>query len=500
MSSRLTAGLAIVAVSALAAAVGPPEASAEEFERERQQALALGVQAYEYGEPLLDTERIYKTATSVTVPDHIGDAPANQFSHFQELVSERDGVAAPSVDTLYSSAWLDLTSQPIVLHVPQATRFSVVALLSPYTEDFTNIGSGAPGLLAPGDYVIAGPTQLVGREAAEGLKVIHSPYSRVWVIARTLVASSGDLPSALALQEATRLVPLNRWGPEGLGYKPPPPSELITTPRVYAIPGAHGVFPLNYWAALGSALNRFAPPAADRPLLEQLAAVHIGPGLSPTTANSSEGTLVGLSEAVSAGPYQVVQDLRAQLQAGFAAHNGWLVAGLGNYATNYQLRAITDRFGIGALVPNVSTYMAALTDRAGGELNGAATRYVAHFPASDFPVPVQGFWSITMYNASGRLVDNLLNRFTLGEGSNLQFNLDGSLDVYLQSTEPGNEAQRENWLPAPSGRFQLVVRLYGASEKALPGILEGGAGHWQPPTVELCLASGRTIAGWACAQ
>jgi hypothetical protein len=44
------------------------------------------------------------------------------------------------------------------------------------------------------------------------------------------------------------------------------------------------------------------------------------------------------------------------------------------------------------------------------------------------------------------------------------------------------------------------MRLYGASEMALPGILEGGAGHWRPPTVELCLASGRTIAGWPCAQ
>jgi hypothetical protein len=499
LSARLRAGLAVVAASALAAAVGPAGASAEEFERERQQALALGVQAYEYGEPLLDAERIYKTATSVTVPDHRGDAPANQFSHFQELVSERDGVAAPSVDTLYSSAWLDLTSQPVVLHVPPANRFSVVALLSPYTEDFNNIGSGAAGLLAPGDYVIAGPTQLVGRESDEGLKVIHSPYRRVWVIARTLVASSAELPSALALQEATKLVPLNRWGLEGLGYKPPPPSELITTPRVYAIPGAHGVFPLHYWAALGGALKRFPPPAADRPLLEQLAAVHIGPELVPTTANSSEGTLAGLSEAVSAGPYQVVRDFRAQLQAGLAAHNGWLVAGLGNYGTNYQLRAITDRFGIGALAPNVTTYMAAVTDRAGGGLNGAVARYVAHFPATDFPVPVQEYWSITMYSASGRLVDNPLNRFSLG-GPNLQFNLDGSLDVYLQSTEPSNETQRENWLPAPSGGFQLMVRLYGASEMALPGILEGGAGHWQPPTVELCLASGRTIAGWACAQ
>ncbi len=497
---HLRAGSVALALIAVIAAIGAPGAHAEEFEQERQRALALGLQAYEYGQPLLDTERIYRTATSVTVPDHLGDAPVNQFSHFLELVTERHGVVAPNVDTLYSTAWLDLTAQPIVLHVPESGRFNVVELLSPYTEDFSNIGSGASGLLPPGDYVIAGPTQLVGRETSSGMKVIHSPYARVWITARTLAMSREDLASALAVQESTKLVPLNRWSSEGLGYKPPPPATLITSPWPYTIPGAAGVFPLLYWAALGRALKQFPPPAADKPLLEQLATIDIGPGLSPTTANISEGTLVGLIEAVSLGPDQVTGDVEAQLKAGFAAHNGWLVGDLGNYSTNYGLRAVTDRLGVGALTPNVSVYMAALTDRTGAELNGGVTRFLAHFPAGDFPVPVQGAWSITMYKSNGRFVENTLNRFALGDRSNLHFNPDGSLDLYLQTTQPSSETQRENWLPAPIGGFQLVMRLYGLSEKAIPSILQGGEGPWQPPTVQRCLLSGKTAAGWACAR
>jgi len=493
-------GAGSVVLALVAAAIGAPGAQAREFEQERHAALALGLQAYEYAQPLLDTERIYKTVTSVTVPDHNGDAPVNQFSHLLELVTERHGVVAPNVDTLYSNAWLDLTAEPLVLHVPESGRFNVVELLSPYTEDFANIGTGASGLLAPGDYVIAGPTQLVGQETTLGLNVIHSPYSRVWVIARTLAMSHEDLANAIAVQESLKLVPLSRWSSEGLEYAPPPPTTIITSPKPYTIPGAGGIFPLSYWSALGRALKQFPPPPADQPLLEALAKLNIGPGLSPTTANSSEGVLAGLAEAVSLGPGRVTADVEAQLNEGFAAHNGWLVGNVGNYATNYRLRAVTDRLGVGALTANVATYLAALSDRSGAELNAGQSRYLAHFPAGDFPVPVQSAWSITMYRANGRFVANALNRFALGDRSNLHFNADGSLDLYLQSTAPSSDVQRQNWLPAPLGGFQLVMRLYGLAEEAIPGILGGGEGTWQPPSVERCLSAGKTTAGWACAR
>jgi len=114
-------------------------------------------------------------------------------------------------------------------------------------------------------------------------------------------------------------------------------------------------------------------------------------------------------------------------------------------------------------------------------------------------VPVQAFWSLTMYSTTGFFVANPLERFTLGNRSNLHFNEDGSLDMYLQSEQPTSEASLDNWLPAPAGPFQLIMRLYGVSEADITPIFEGAPGSWTPPTILPCLESGKTAAGWNCA-
>lgn len=498
---RLLGAVAALAVASLAAAT--PGASADSYNSEYEHALSVGTQAYEYGQPLLDMQRVFQSETSVTVPDSAGDAPVNQFSHFSDLATTKEGVVvAPNADTLYSIAWLQLKPQPIVLHVPSSGgRLNVVPLMTPYTENFANVGEGASGMLPPGNYVIAGPKKFAGVEEVKGMKVIHSPYERAWIIQRTEVKSHEDLPNAVAIQAETKLVPLNRWKKEGLGYQPPAPEKEITTPTEYHVPGTQsGEDPLNYWTALGVALKQFKPPAADMPELELLKTVGVGPGRFPVgNAKLGAGTLAGLRAAVAAGPGQITKELTALFQAGFTAHNGWLVPAAGNYGTNYTLRAITDKIGLGALPPNIAIYPVAQTERAGHPLNAAATRYVAHFPASDFPVPAQAFWSLTMYEADGFFVANPLERYTLGDRSNLHFNEDGSLDMYLQTAEPTEEAEKSNWLPAPAGPFQVIMRLYGVEESAIPGILEGGAGHWTPPTILPCLESGKTAAGWNCA-
>lgn len=479
-------------------------ASAEEYNREYEHALSVGTQAYVYAEPLLDMQRVFQSMTSVTVPDHVGDAPVNQLSHFTELANTKEGlVVAPNADTLYSIAWLQLKPHPIVLHVPASPgRFDVVPLLTPYTENFADIGEGASGMMAPGNYVIVAEKRYDGVEELDGMKVIHSPYDRAWIIQRTLVKSHEDLPNAIAIQSETKLVPLNRWRKEGLSYEPPKPEKVLTAPTEYRVPGTQaGEDPLAYWTALGAALKRFKPPAEDRPELKRLESVGIGPGRSPAANKGlSAGTIAGLRAAVAAGPSQVAKELAEMFRAGFAAHNGWLAADIGKYGTNYSLRAIADKIGLGALPPNIAIYAIAQTDGLGVPLNSATTRYVAHFPANDFPVPVQAFWSLTMYEASGFFVANPLEFHTLGDRSNLKYEADGSLNIYIQPEEPTSEAQQDNWLLAPAGAFQLIMRLYGVGESAVAGILEGGTGHWTPPTILPCLESGKTAAGWDCAS
>ncbi len=506
LDTRHTADRGRTLIAALTAALAAlvlivPAARADEYEAERKAALSLGLEAYEYGQPLLDAERIYRSITSVTVPGSLGEAPVNQFSHFTSLATQQEGcVVAPNADTLYSIAELKLVRQPIVMTVPSTDRFSVAELLSPYTENFALIGQYGSGFLPPGDYVIAGPGELTGQEEDAGMKVVHSPYDRVWVIGRTLVENAADLPNARANEEARKLVPLDKWARYGTSYEPPAPGRLKTEPRCAKVPGTKpGKSHLAYWKALGRALAEFPPPEADASILARLATVGIGPGMAPGAAGESPGTIAGLDEAVEMGPGRVLADARETLKAGFAQHNGWLVGDVGEYGTDYRLRAVVDKLGVGAPTPNQAIYPLALTDRNGTPLDATSTRYVIHFPASDFPMPVMGFWSLTLYNAEGLFVANPLDRYTLGDRSELQFNLDGSLDVYVQTSEPTNELQRDDWLPAPAASFHLIMRLYGPYSEAIPQILSG-EGPWQPPTILPCLEDGKTAAGTSCAE
>ena len=47
------------------------------------------------------------------------------------------------------------------------------------------------------------------------------------------------------------------------------------------------------------------------------------------------------------------------------------------------------------------------------------------------------------------------------------------------STAVAGKDKEANWLPAPKGKFQLVMRLY-APRKTAPSVLDGS---WTPPPV-----------------
>ncbi len=489
---------ALLAVLCALCAVFASVAMAETEQQETERGERLGAEAYIYGQPLLDMERIFSTSTSVTVATESGYAPVNQLSHFKHLVTTNESVVvAPNDDTLYATGWLELKRQPMVVNVPSADRFDVVEMVSPWTENFANVGTEASGILPPGDYVVAGPGTDEGVEEVDGLKVIHAPYDRVWLIGRVVVEGPSDT-EALPIEEQMKIVPLKNWLKQGLAYTPKAPRKVISEPTVAHIPGTgEGESRLRYWKALGKALERFTPPAADKPILEELAAVNIGPGKKPTRANDGKGVIAGLEAAVEAGPARVLLDVKEAYSSGFAAHNGWLVVGAGKYGTNYLLRAEVDRLGVGALSPNVSIYPLALTDDTSAKLTGAGKRYVVHFPAGDFPFPVKAFWSLTMYEASGFFVSNPLERYALGNRSQVHYNEDGSLNVYLQTAEPSGEQQQQNWLPAPNGEFHLVLRLYATEPEDIEPILEG-TGSWQTPLIEPCLPSGFTAGGQEC--
>ncbi len=459
---------AAVAILALSALTTTAAASEAEYDR----AYELGTEAYKYGLPLVSTHRTFRVMTSVDLPDGKGDGPVNRFSHVRKLSTpDADTVVAPNEDTLYSIAWLDLRRGPLVLHVPRVkNRYFVLPLMDPYTEDFKNLGSVKR--TKPGDYVITGPGQH-RTKLPRGTRRIRSSYSRVWIIGRTEVRGPGDVRRVRKIQRRYTLTPLRHYGERA--FVPKPPKNPDTTLNKVPMPTR-----LAFFDNLGKQLERFPPPTADRPQLDRLAAAGIGAGLQPSTdPNLSDDQRRGLIDAVADGPDSVLADLRAAYLAGFLAHNGWLVNATGRYGTDFRARATTAQVGLGALVPREAIYPFAQVDSAGVPLSGADS-YLVHFAPGELP-PARAFWSLAMYDTDGFFVPNAIDRFTINDRTELDYNADGSLDIYMQPNQPVDPHQGQNWLPAAAGPFRLIMRLYQPRPKRIASVLDGSG--WDPPTI-----------------
>ena len=146
---------------------------------------------------------------------------------------------------------------------------------------------------------------------------------------------------------------------------------------------------------------------------------------------------------------------------------------MGTYGTDYETRAGVAWLGLGANLVKDALYPRSQLDGDGQPLDGAHT-YVLHFDKGQTP-PVDGFWSLTMYNAQQFFVDNPIDRYAIGDRDKLQANPDGSLTLYIQQQSPGQD-KASNWLPAPAGPFNVILRMYWPKEAA-------ATGTWTPPAI-----------------
>jgi hypothetical protein len=215
------------------------------------------------------------------------------------------------------------------------------------------------------------------------------------------------------------------------------------------------------------------PAAADAPVLAEFAKIGVGPGMKfdPTAFDSI--TLAALNKI----PGQVVNSIKEGMAKGLKPPvNGWSMAfeGVGNYGTNYQLRAAVSYAGLGANIPEDAIYPSCAVDSDGNPLDGA-NAYVIHFEKGKTP-PVNAFWSLTMYDNDGYFTANPINRYAIGDRNPLKTNSDGSLDIYIQNVSPGKDKEN-NWLPCPKGSFNLLLRMYWPKEEVLKG-------QWTPPGVQ----------------
>ncbi len=130
---------------------------------------------------------------------------------------------------------------------------------------------------------------------------------------------------------------------------------------------------------------------------------------------------------------------------------------------------------LGALPPQEASYPSTTYQADGEKYDGSKFNYRLHFAADELP-PVDAFWSLTIYDFEGYMKHNEIDRFSIGDRSDLQFNDNGSLDIYIQHQRP--EQSVSNWLPAPAEEFNLVLRMYLPHERFLDG-------EWTPPALDI---------------
>ena len=394
--------------------------------------------AYVYGLPYVEMARTRADLLSL-VPG------ADHFTHRRGLATAASRrVTTPNNDTLYSTAWLDLACGPVLLRTPDfGTHYWSVALMGMNTDNFAIPGSRSHGN-RPGRFLIAGADWR--GEVPEGTELIRSPSRWVWALARI---GSDDLAAATRLQDGLSLTA--------------PATGCPASARLQAPAAA----PAEFLRLLSDLLAENPPPAADAPVLAQLARI----GLLPGRSFSSDGWSAPARDALQRGFERARQRvLRSGGLSGPAAINGWSFppADIGDFGTDYALRAVVALHGLAALPPAEAVYATYVGD--GTAITGAK-RWRLHFAADALP-PVDGFWSLTLYEPTpdGRFYffANPESRYSIGDRTQeLTRNADGSLDILIQADQPARLAA--NWLPAPAGRFALNFRAYLPQKPLLDG-------------------------------
>lgn len=423
----------------------------------KEQVLKIAKDAYLYGLPVVFTDFTRQASGQLS----------NIFSHGHKFPDHTSRwVVAPNNDTNYSSAFLDLGEDAIVLNIPDTKgRYFVVPLMDAWTNVFASFGKRNTGTQAQ-KYLITGP-KWKGIVPA-GLKQVKSPTDLVWVIGRIQVNSTEDQANFVSkIQDQFTLTTLKNYGKNSISkagtpavtYKTPLPLKAVQNHEFTVVKAIQTLPIVAYFNYLNELLVKNPPLPADAPVIAEFKKIGIQAGGKFDLTAFDQQT----QDALNALPGQVYKafDVTRQSVENAKPANG---AKIGDYKTDYTLRAIVAYKGLGALTPEEATYIGYNTDADKNPLNGKNT-YVIHFEKGKLP-PSTAFWSLTMYDQERYLVDNPIRRYAIGDRNPLKYNTDGSLDIYIQHEKPGTEKE-SNWLPAPDADFNVTLRIYVPKEAYL---------------------------------
>lgn len=429
--------------------------------------LGLAIEAYIFAYPLVTMELTRRIMTNVAQLGGVR-GPMGQIIKARSYpdASFRD-VTAPNADTLYTNAFFDVGDEPWILSIPDMQdRYALMPLLDGWTTVFQVPGKRTTGT-GPQTYAITGPGWRGALPA--GVTEYKSATSIVWMLGRIYCTGTPeDYAAVHKLQDEFKLVPLSAYGKS---YTPPagvvdPSLDMKTAVRDQV----NKMDATAYFTLFCELMKRNPPSSADAAHVARFERIGIVPG-QDFEAGKFKADIA--SQVPKAAVGKIMQHY-----ATLTLKNGWsFTTDTGVYGTDYLMRAFITAIGLGANRPQDAIYPISQAD-AGGQPYSGANKYVMRFPKGQLP-PVDGFWSLTMYDKDYFFVDNPLSRYSISPRQNLKVNADGSTDLYIQKDSPGQDKE-SNWLPAPDGNFILMFRAYWPRQTN-PSILDGS---WMIPAVQ----------------
>jgi hypothetical protein len=421
------------------------------------------VEAYVYGYPLVLMEVTRRIATNVETPQDFL-APVNQLGQARVFPDHtfRD-VVRPNVDTLYSTLFFDVADEPLILSMPDTNgRYYMLPMLDMWTEVFAAPGSRTTGTEAT-QFAICGP-DWKGRLPNDVIP-IRAPTNQGWMIGRILTNGPSDIKAVRAIQDQMRITPLSARdrAPKHRAHTVDTSLDMLTPPPVQVAE----MSAKEFFETFAELMRTNPPHEIDWNIVQRMRSL----GIEVGRELDFDGLPSDARLALEAAPAQASRLISGYRNMEFV--DGWTTAveGMGSYGASYLRRAYVAYIGLGANLPEDAVYPLALADVNGRPFDGS-NQYVLHF---DEQPPVNGFWSLTIYDSDGYLVDNPVNRYALGDRNPLQVNDDGSIDIYIQQDPPDRDHEA-NWLPAPPDAFNLVLRLYDPRLEILTS-------EWQAPGV-----------------
>jgi len=436
---------------------------------DEQQAYEIGIEAYTYLYPLVLMDATRRQAVNVEAGKAFGRGPMNTFTHVPTFppADFRD-VVRPNFDTLYSTAWLDLTKEPMVVVAPDTQgRYYMLPMLDMWTDVFACPGKRTTGTGA-GRFAVVPPGWQ--DRLPEGVQRIDAPTPYVWIVGRTQTNGEKDYGAVHQVQAGYTMTPLSQLGKTSQSVRATiDPTVDMKTPPMTQV---DGMVAGKYFGYAAELLKVNPPHITDQPIVARMRRIGMEPGKSFDLGKAD----LAVKRALERAAPDALKAMRAKIPTLARVVNGWQMNTdtVGVYGNYYLKRAVVALIGLGANLPEDAVYPLNIGDADGKPLTGA-NQYVLHFAQNEIP-PAQAFWSVTLYDEHGFPTANDLKRNAIGDRDALKFNADGSVDLYIQHASPGAEKE-SNWLPAPAGDFNLSMRVYSPKSEVTDG-------RWAPPAVK----------------